>query len=76
MGRPAKIGAVPASNFISTMVANVDNPAISDAEFRAMFRRTLPIVEYDSRCSCGKPGERRWDKGRGVSYCCDDCWKS
>lgn len=36
---------VPAVNFIGTMMANVDNEKLSDAEFRQIFRNTLPIVE-------------------------------
>lgn len=36
---------VPAVNFIGTMMANVDNDQLSDADFRQMFRNTLPIVE-------------------------------
>jgi len=38
---------VPASNFVGTMAANVDNLRVSDKEFRAIFKRTLPIVIYD-----------------------------
>lgn len=42
MGRRYQVGAV---NFIGTMMANVDNDKMSDADFRQMFRNTLPIVE-------------------------------
>lgn len=36
---------VPAKNFVSTMMVNVDNDKLTDAEFRDIFRNTLPIVE-------------------------------
>jgi hypothetical protein len=36
---------VPALNFLGTMMANVDNEKLSDAEFREFIRNTLPIVE-------------------------------
>ena len=39
---------VPAINFISTIIANVDNDKLSDAEFRQFIRNTLPIVEKQS----------------------------
>ena len=38
-------GKVPAASFLGTVAANVDNPTISDAEFREFVRRTLPVVE-------------------------------
>jgi len=38
---------VPASNFVGTLAANVDNQKLSDAEFREFVRNTLPIVRYD-----------------------------
>lgn len=38
---------VPASNFVGTVSANVDNANLSDKEFRDFVRRTLPIVIYD-----------------------------
>jgi hypothetical protein len=37
---------LPASNFVGTLAANVDNPNMSDSEFRALFSNTLPIVDY------------------------------
>ena len=37
---------VPADNFMGTIAANVDNQQMSDREFRAFIRRTLPIVRY------------------------------
>jgi hypothetical protein len=36
---------VPALNFIGTMMANLDNEKLTDAEFREFIRTTLPIVE-------------------------------
>lgn len=36
---------VPALNFIGTMLANLDNEKLSDAEFRQFIRNTVPIVE-------------------------------
>lgn len=36
---------VPAKHFVETLVANVDNEKLSDAEFREFVRNTLPIVE-------------------------------
>ena len=36
---------VPAENFVGTLSVNVDN-AMSDASFREMVRRTLPIVIF------------------------------
>ena len=41
---PSKI---PAANFLGTVAANIDNEKMTDAEFRAFIRRTLPIVQYD-----------------------------
>lgn len=38
--------SVPATNFMATIAANVDNPKISDEEFREFIRNTLPIVRY------------------------------
>jgi len=37
---------VPASSFVGTLAANVDNK-MSDADFRQFVRNTLPIVQYD-----------------------------
>ncbi len=37
---------VPAGSFVATVEANVDNPAMTDADFRAFIRSTLPIVVY------------------------------
>jgi hypothetical protein len=36
---------VPAINFIGTMMANVENPNLSDKDFRELFRNTIFIVE-------------------------------
>jgi len=38
---------VPASNFVDTVLANVDNEKLSDKKFRQFIRNTLPIVIYD-----------------------------
>ncbi len=37
---------VNAEHFVATMAANVDNTKLTDAEFRELFRNTLPIVIY------------------------------
>ncbi len=36
---------VPAVNFIGTVLANIDNEKLSDAEFRQFIRNSLPIVQ-------------------------------
>lgn len=36
---------IPAVNFIGTILVNVDNTKLSDADFRQMIRNTLPVVE-------------------------------
>lgn len=36
---------VPAANFVGTMLANLDNDLMSDADFRQFIRNTMPIVE-------------------------------
>jgi len=36
---------VPAVNFVGTVIANVDNDGLSDADFRQFVRNTLPIIE-------------------------------
>ena len=40
---------VPAQNFVETIAANVDNPNLSDADFRAFIRSSLPVVIYDRK---------------------------
>jgi hypothetical protein len=40
--------AVPAENFCATLSANVDNDNMTDAEFRAFVKSTLPIVKFDA----------------------------
>jgi hypothetical protein len=40
---------VPAENFMATIAANVDNPKLTDADFREFIRNTLPIVIYPRR---------------------------
>ena len=74
-GKPTRVNSVPASNFVSTMAANVDNPKMSDSDFRQFVMNTLPFVEYDSKCSCGQPGIRRWDNSLDSGYHCDECWE-
>jgi hypothetical protein len=37
-----------ASSFCATLGANVDNADLSDADFRAFVRNTLPIVDVGS----------------------------
>lgn len=71
-----KTDTIPASSFVGTMAANVDNDKMTDAEFREFVRNTLPIVEYDSKCSCGKPGRIRYDNDLKAGYHCDECWNS
>ena len=74
MKSPKRIETVPADSFVGTMAINVDNKEMSDAAFREFVRNTLPIVEYHSKCSCGKPGKRRWDANLDAGYHCDECW--
>ena len=38
---------VTASNFMGTMARNVGNLDMTDAEFREVFRNTVPIVAFD-----------------------------
>lgn len=45
---------VPAENFLGTVVVNVDNKKLSDAEFRQFIRNTLPIVKGVSYPEKGK----------------------
>lgn len=42
-----KTRVVPASNFVGTISANVDNGKMSDKQFREFIQNTLPIVMYD-----------------------------
>lgn len=37
---------IPATSFVDTMSANVDNEKMSDSDFRQFVRNTLPIVDY------------------------------
>jgi hypothetical protein len=37
---------IPASNFCSTLNANVNNEKLTDAEFREFVRNSLPIVDF------------------------------
>lgn len=71
-----KLNSVPASNFVGTLAANVDNEKMSDVEFRQFVRNTLPIVEYNSKCWCGEPGVRRWwNDGQFAGHYCERCWR-
>lgn len=36
---------VPAVNFLNTVLVNLDNEKMSDADFRDFIRNTMPIVE-------------------------------
>ncbi len=49
MKKPTRVNSVPATNFVSTMAANVDNAEMSDAAFRQFVRNTLPIVDYGAK---------------------------
>jgi hypothetical protein len=37
---------VPAESFMATIAANINNPKITDKEFREFIRNTLPIISY------------------------------
>lgn len=37
---------VPAENFVATVAMNIDNPKLTDAQFREFIRNSLPIVKY------------------------------
>ena len=37
------VSGVPANNFVRTLLVNVDNDKMTDAEFRQFVRNTLPI---------------------------------
>lgn len=37
---------IPPDNFLCTLAVNVDNKKLTDAEFRQIFRNTLPSVNY------------------------------
>ena len=66
---------IPATNFVGTLLVNVDNDKLSDAEFREFVRNTLPSVECATKCRCGKGGRRRWLDEDEKGYFCDDCWQ-
>ena len=65
---------VPASNFMATVAANVDNAKMSDANFRQFIRNSLPIVIYDGcdktekRVAGGPSGSGGSDHPCGGSY--------
>ena len=37
---------VPATSFLTTLSANVDNTALSDSDFREFIRRSLDVVDF------------------------------
>ncbi|MEI8344017.1 MAG: hypothetical protein WCF93_03655 [Candidatus Moraniibacteriota bacterium] len=39
---------IPASNFLATLAKNVENSALTDAQFRQLVQNTLPIVIIDT----------------------------
>ena len=46
--KPERCGfnLVPATNFLSTVAANINNAALSDADFRQFIRNSLDIVDF------------------------------
>ena len=44
---PCSARVVPSENFCATLNANVDNDNMTDADFRAFVKNTLPIVQFD-----------------------------
>lgn len=57
---------IPAEHFMSTLAVNVNNEKLSDAEFRAFVRNTMPIVQYPRkrtiRCAHGVHEDNRCEK--------------
>ena len=41
-----QISTISPDNFLVTVEGNVDNPNLTDADFRDLIRRTLPIVKF------------------------------
>ncbi len=41
-----KVSTIPPSNFLVTLQGNVDNKNLTDEDFRALVRNTLPIVKF------------------------------
>jgi hypothetical protein len=50
---------VPASNFVATVAANVDNEKLADDGFREFIRNTLPIVIYEGNGDANNGYEKR-----------------
>ena len=44
-----KVSLIEPRYFLTTVAGNVDNEKLSDADFRDMLRRTLPIVNWPDR---------------------------
>ena len=44
-----KIPLIEPKYFLTTVAGNVDNPNLTDADFRALLRDTLPIVNWPDR---------------------------
>ena len=41
------VSMIPAKNFVATLAGNVNNPNLTDKDFRDLVRNTLPIVKYE-----------------------------
>ena len=44
-----KIALIDARHFLTTVAGNVNNSNLTDADFRALIRNTLPIVNWPDR---------------------------
>ena len=44
-----KFSLIKPRYFLSTVAGNVNNKNLSDADFRSLLRRTLPIVDWPDR---------------------------
>ena len=44
-----KLNLIAPRYFLTTAAGNVDNPNLTDADFRDFIRRTLPIVDWPDR---------------------------
>lgn len=40
---------IAAENFLQTLEANINNPKLSDKDFRIFVRNSLPIVEFKNK---------------------------
>jgi hypothetical protein len=62
---------IPAESFLSTLYMNVDNPRLSDAEFRELVRNTIPIVDFPRpKTDCRYCG---FEYDRAMNRCSDTC---